>query len=416
MLSVNQAESIILNLVQPLDSKIDQDLVNLPLARGRILAESVRSNLNFPHWDNSAMDGYAVRFEDVANCSQEKPILLEIIEEIPAGYQPKLAIKKGQAARIFTGGCMPEGADTVVMQEQTNREGNFVTIGAEQKQYNFVRYQGSFYQAGADLLSQGIKLGAPEIGVLAAIQCVKIPVYRRPKVVIFSTGNELVSPEEKLEPGQLVDSNRYALVAALEELGVEIIKLGIVRDNKEDLQKNIDLAFSIADMVISTGGVSVGDYDYVEEVLTNVGAKIHVKSVAIKPGKPLTFATFTKSDQSPSYYFGLPGNPVSALVCFWRFFLPALAKFSGINQSNSSPQFITAKANQYLHSDGKRETYLWGKLNFVDGIAEFNLAGGSQNSANLINLAETNSLAIIPVGEKLIKSGSSVKVLVSHFN
>ncbi len=196
MLSVSDTEAVILNLVQPLDNQCDTEVVDLLAAGDRILAKPVTSKLDFPHWDNSAMDGYALRYTDVQHCSAEQPAILEIVEEIPAGYQPQSTIQPGQAARIFTGAVMPRGADTVVMQERTSREENRVYILAAPQPQEFVRHKASFYQAGTQLLPAGIKLNAAEIAVLAAAQCSQVSVYRRPRVAIFSTGDELVTLDQ----------------------------------------------------------------------------------------------------------------------------------------------------------------------------------------------------------------------------
>lgn len=408
MLPVHQAESIILNLVQPLNSQTDVEIVDLLTASGRILATPVSSKLDFPHWDNSAMDGYAVKFTDVKDSSPENPISLEIIEEIPAGYQPQRQIQSGQTARIFTGACMPPGADTVVMQEVTQKEGERVLILETPQPQEFVRYKGSFYQADTPLLNPGIRLSASEIAVLAALQCPKITVYRRPKVGIISTGNELVTPEQPLQPGQLVDSNQYALAVALAEMGAEVIRFGIVPDEREILQQTIAKAVTTTDFLLSTGGVSVGDYDYVEDILKELGAEIHIHRVAVKPGRPLTIATFSDAQ---CLYFGLPGNPVSALVTFWRFVQPALKKLAGVEQAGWKPDFVTAQTLQDLRSNGKRETYLWGQLNLGNNGYEFQLAMGSHSSGNLINLAGTTGLAVVPLNETLIPAGQSVQVL-----
>jgi molybdopterin molybdotransferase len=426
MLSAKQAEEIILGLVPTLDV----ETVDLSSVAGRVLAAPVTSELDFPHWDNSAMDGYAVRFADVQNCHETQPALLSVIEEIPAGCQPQHTIQPGEAARILTGACMPAGADTVVMQERTRKEDDRIAIlAAPPAPGDFVRHRGAYYQAGTTLLPAGIALNAPEIAVLAALKCQQLPVYRRPRVAIFSTGDELVTPDRPLQPSQIVDSNNYALSVFVAQMGAIPISLGIVRDRPEELKNAIEQAVTSADVVLSSGGVSVGDYDYVEQILGQLGAEIHIRSVAVKPGKPLTVATFagerergregesektlnsTLKASLSKLYFGLPGNPVSALVSCWRFVQPALKKLSGL-ADGWKPMIVRARSIQDLRSDGKRETYLWGKLRLVDGEYEFELAGGSHSSGNLINLAQTNGLAVLPVGQNAIATGETVRVLI----
>ncbi|BAY18735.1 molybdenum cofactor synthesis domain-containing protein [Anabaenopsis circularis NIES-21] len=409
MLPVSDAEVIILNLVQPLDDQQDIEIVDLLAASDRILANPISSQLDFPHWDNSAMDGYAVRYEDVQQANVEQPAILEIVEEIPAGYQPKTTIQPGQAARIFTGAVIPAGADTVVMQERTRREENRVFIQAAPQPKEFVRRKASYYQARSQLLPAGIKLKAAEIAVLAAAQCPQVKVYRRPRVAIFSTGDELVTPDIPLQPGQIVDSNNYALATLVKESGAEPLLLGIVKDNPDVLRETIAYAIANADIVLSSGGVSVGEYDYVDKILEALAAKIHIRAVEMTPGKPLTVANFP--NQNSAIYFGLPGNPVSALVTFWRFVQPAIKKLAGFAEG-WEPKFIKVRSHDELRTNGKRETYIWGRLNLVNGVYEFHKAGGSYSSGNLINLSQTNTLAVLPVGQTLIASGEEVQVLL----
>jgi molybdopterin molybdotransferase len=422
MLSVQEAEQMILNLVQPLDSQ-DQEQLPLTAVHGRILAAPVVGNQDFPYWDNSAMDGYALRHADVAACSTEAPVSLEIIEEIPAGVQPQKTVQPGQAARIFTGAMLPAGADTIVMQEDTQRQGNQVTILTAPKPQAFVRRRAEFYQAGTPLLPAGILLSAPDIAVLATAQCTQVSVYRRPRVAIFSTGDELITPDQPLQPGQIVDSNQYALAALVASAGAEPVLLGVVPDQPQAIRQTIAQAIATADLVLSSGGVSVGDYDFIDQILAELNAEIHIRAVAVKPGKPLTVATFTRSQQAsqtdlssgssnrPVLYFGLPGNPASVLVTFWRFVQPALRKLSGRN-TGWQPVFLTGKTVQTLRSDGKRETYVWGRSAPANGALEFHLAGGSQSSGNLINLAQTNALAVLPVGTTEVTAGEPVQLML----
>ncbi|MCC0179223.1 molybdopterin molybdotransferase MoeA [Waterburya agarophytonicola K14] len=407
MLSVNEVEEIILNLVEILDVEKDSEIVSLENIEGRVLAQAVKGKLDFPHWDNSAMDGYAVRYADVKDCSGDNPTTLKVVTEIAAGDRPNVEIKSGQTARIFTGAMLPVGTDTIVIQENTTRKGDEVIILSAPQEQEFVRHKGTFYQAGTPILKAGIKIGAPEIAVLATAQCTELSVYRRPRVAILSTGDELVTPEQSLQPGQIVDSNQYALASFVAQNGAIPVKLGIVPDKPEELKKAIAQAIDSADIVLSTGGVSVGDYDYVDRILAELGGTLHIRSVAVKPGKPLTVATFENNN---CLYFGIPGNPVSALVSCWRFVQPPLIKLTG--QNNYQPRFITATTRHDLKAGGRRETYLWGQLHLVDGNYEFALAGGSHSSGNLINLAQTNGLAIVPVGENFIAADREVVVML----
>ncbi len=394
------AESVILGLVQPL-TESDQEWVELHSAGDRILAAEITSPLDFPYWDNSAMDGYAVRFADVREASPEQPVSLEIGEEIPAGSAPQRMVQAGQAARLFTGSMLPTGADTVVMQEQTKLmgsggTGNQVQILVAPGFQDFVRQRGAYCLAGSRLLSQGTRLNAPELAVLATVQCLKIPVYRRPVVAILSTGSELVDPDQPLAPGQIVDSNQVALAHLVAQTGAEVKLMERVGDRPEALKLAIQSAINSADLVLSSGGVSVGDYDFVDRILAELGAKIHIRSVAVRPGKPLTVATFAPSAAGGRslLYFGLPGNPVSALVSFWRFVQPALLKLSGLADS-WGPIFVQATTRQALQGDQRREAYLWGQLYLINGHYEFALAAGGHSSGNLINLAQTNGLAVV---------------------
>jgi molybdopterin molybdotransferase len=406
MISVNSAATIILNAAQPMGLAVEQ--VPLHKAIGHLLAQSVESVLDFPHWDNSAMDGYAVRYDDVSDACQDNPIELEVITEIPAGSVPQGSIRSGQAARILTGSMLPNGADTVVMQEWTTRSGNQLYINqAPPQSGHFIRHQGSFYRSGEPLLRSGLRIGGPEIAVLAAAQCLAVPVFKKLRVGVLSTGDELVLPDQVLQPGQIVDSNQIALLALLSQAGFDALALGSVKDDRTSLKQAMKGAIDRCDVVISSGGVSVGDYDYVEELLDELGGEILIRSIAIKPGKPLTFATF----QAGKLYFGLPGNPVSALVTFWRFVLPALRKRSG-QTSPWSPLFVTATIHQPLKSDGKRENYLWGTILGGGDDLQFCPAMGSGSSGNLVNLAGSTGLAIIPVGETMVEAGDRISVML----
>lgn len=403
MYSVKEAESIILTQIQP---QQETEKVSLEAAFGRILAEDISSDLDFPYWDNSAMDGYAVRYEDVKDTNPENPVTLKIIAEIPAGKVPEKIIQPGETARIFTGAMLPAGSDTIIMQENTQQKGERVAILIPPEKIGlFVRQRGTFYRAGNTLLKAGIAINSPEIAVLATAQATELTVFSRPKVAIFSTGDELINPDETLQKGQIIDSNRYALTAFVASLGAIPRPLGIIKDSPELLRETIRKAVNSSAIVLSTGGVSVGDYDYIEGILGELGGQILIRSVAIQPGKPLTFATFPNG----CIYFGIPGNPVSALVSCWRFVQMAIKKLSGLTDYQS--KFLRVVTRDTLKSKGQREVYLWGKIEIIEGVYQFQLAPGQHNSANLINLTGTNALAIIPQGKTTIQAGETVEVM-----
>jgi molybdopterin molybdotransferase len=404
MIPVKDAESLILDLVKPLG---DYEVVDLTQALGRILAEDIYSNLDFPLWHNSAMDGYAFRFEDL----QQFATLAIAPSDIPAGSSQYFSITSGECVRIFTGGILPDGADTVVMQEDVEIISDRLHIKILPKLGEYVRQKGEFYQAGTILLQAGIKINPAEIGILASTQNQKVNVYRQPRVSIISTGTELRDlSHNSCQKGQIIDSNQYALSGLLTQAGAVPISMGIVGDRPEDIAEIMIKALAHSDLVISSGGVSVGDYDYVDRVLADLGANIQIKSCAIKPGKPLTVASFNHK-----IYFGIPGNPASLMVCFSRLIKGAIAKLSGANSAYWYPQYIQAIALDDLHAQGRRETYLWGFVTANHNHWQFqpisnHISGYS--SGNLISWAGVNALAILKVNQTYIPRGEIALVLM----
>lgn len=420
MLPVAEVEKIILNLVKPFDPEFDSEILPLSQTLNRILAEEIKSELDFPHWDNSAMDGYALRYADLENLQEIKLAIAP--KDIPAGVATSRTLAQGECIRIFTGGMLPIGADTVVMQEDSDLLGNFLQLKVKPQQGEYVRRKGEFIQAGTTLVTAGTKLGATEIGALASARCQQVKVFRQPKVAIISTGNELVSLEDSqfLQAGQIIDSNLYALSTLINQSGAIAIPFGVVRDNRQELESVMRRAIATADIVISTGGVSVGDYDYVDELLVKIGADIHVQSVAIKPGKPLTFASFTRAlnvnrSEDKVLYFGVPGNPVSAMLSFWRFIRGAFAKLNGSNETYWYPQFIRAVTTEDLHAQGRRETYLWGKLTYAKGNPIFQPVKNYLNnysSGNLISAIGTNALAVMRINQTYVPAGDEALIML----
>jgi len=404
MISVQNAEALILDLVKTLE---EYEEVDLSQAWGRVLVQDIRSNLDFPHWHNSSMDGYAFCYADLLKFET----LAIAHQNIPAGRSQNISINSGECIRIFTGGVMPQGTDTVIMQEDVEVSENRIKLKTIPKLGEYVRKKSEFYQAGTVLLKAGIKISAAEIGILAATQNPKVTVYRQPRVSIISTGNELRELSDSLQMGQIVDSNQYALSSLIRQAGAVPVPIGIVGDRPEDLSKSI-LQASDSDMVVSTGGVSVGDYDYVDAVLADLGADIHLRSCAIKPGKPLTVATLNRK-----LYFGVPGNPASVMVCFWRFINGAIAKLSGANSQYWYPKYIQAVTSDDLHAQGQRETYLWGYLEWNDSDRRWNFHPASKDnsgysSGDLISWAGANGLAILQVNQTYIPRGELALIMM----
>jgi molybdopterin molybdotransferase len=424
MLSVTEAEKIILNLVQPFDLDGNSELIDLSQGLQRILATDIHSDWDIPLWHNAAMDGYALRYADLANLdlNLEACQLAIAPTEIAAGNDAQPPLGNQECMRIFTGGMLPLGADTVVMQEDTEvvitEAGRFLKLKAKPTKGEYVRHQGEFIKAGDRLLQAGTRLGAPEIGAIAAIGRAQVQTFRQPKVAIISTGDELVSlasfansSQGSLRAGKIIDSNLYALTALVTQAGAIALPLGVVKDDRETIKQLILRAIAEADLIISSGGVSVGDYDYVEQILESIGANIQGRSVAIKPGKPLTIATLPKSAQQSIAYLGVPGNPASAIMSFWRFIRGAIAKLSGANPIEWVPQFMQAQTTQDLHSQGRRETYLWGKLTYVKGKPIFTPIQ-NYSSGNLVSMVSTNAIAVMRVHQTYVPQGDEVIVML----
>ncbi|MEY2977946.1 MAG: gephyrin-like molybdotransferase Glp [Prochlorotrichaceae cyanobacterium] len=419
MLSAIEAETKIRSLISPLsqrDPATTIEVVPLSQALGRILAQAISSDLAFPHWDNSAMDGYAVRYADVGQASTANPVSLAIVERIPAGQVPQRSLQPGETARIFTGSMLPPGADTIVPQEDVDAHEHHILVNAAPRQLGaFVRRQGEYYQSGDPLLKAGLRLSASDLGILAAAQCRQIPVYRSLRVGLFSTGNELVplANPAPLAPGKLIDSNQVALEATLHSIGITPVLLGIVPDDPVVLQETIAAHLPHLDVLISSGGVSMGDYDYIDRILLGLGAEFAVRSVAVKPGKPLTVAKLP-AQSGGTLYFGLPGNPVSALVSFWRFVQPALEALSG--WVDLPQRRVTGYTTLPLQGDQKREVYLWGRVAWHPPQGEkpegywFTPASGSKSSGNLIHLSQVNALAVLPAGERSLAAGAPLSL------
>ena len=385
MLSVEEARQQMLNTIPVLPSE-RRGILD---CAGYVLAEGLSAAENIPPFDNSAMDGYAVRTVDVKGASQESPAVLSVVETIAAGYAPTKQVPTGQAARIMTGAMMPEGADAVVMQEVTQQKGNEVKIFESVDAFENVRFTGESVKEGALVMGKGKHLRPPEISMLASLNCAEVSVHRKPIVAIVSTGDELTPLGEPLEPGKIRDSNRYGLYAQVEEAGGIPIDMGIARDDAVETERIFRAALAEADGLITSGGVSVGEHDVVKSVLAKLG-EINFWRVAMKPGKPQAYGI---ADGKP--IFGLPGNPVSSLVVFELFVRPALLKMAG-HIDLLRPTFKATLAETVTNRDG-RVNYMRVILTGSNGqyTAE---TTGPQGSGILHSLVLANGLITVPAG------------------
>lgn len=398
LLTVEAAQAIVLEAIKPLYT----ERVGISCALGRVLAESVAPRSDLPPHDNSSVDGYAVRAEDTLSDAQ---CALEVIEEIPAGRVPQLTVGRGQSARIMTGAVVPLGADAVVMQENTNVTGTTVQIHKPVIKGQNVRYRGEDVRTGQEVLSPGTVLGPGEIGLLASFQKSIVTVTQAPIVAILSTGDEIVDIDEPMLPGKIVNSNSYSLAALVREAGGNPTILGIVRDTESGIREAILEALH-ADFVLSTGGVSVGDYDFVKRVLVDLGADMRLWRVLMKPGKPLAFGTVQDKP-----YFGLPGNPVSCMVSFLLFVRPALRKAMGYPASTWHLPTITAKLSHSIRAGGDRRHYLRAHVTYRDGQFWASTVAG-QGSGILSSMAGTNGLVIVETGINELPEAASVQVIL----
>ena len=396
MLSVAEARARILAAFTPLG----REQVSLENALGRVLAESVTARVTQPPADVSAMDGYAVRAADVATV----PAKLRVTQSIAAGQAPAAAVKAGEAARLFTGSVVPDGADTVVIQENCDREGDIVTVREGKRTAGLnIRAAGLDFKLGDIGIPAGKLLTSRDIGLAASMNWPWLNVTRRPRIGILGTGDELVNPGEALGPAKIIASNGVALTAFVAACGATPINLGNSPDNRTILSKMIDSAIG-CDLLVTTGGASVGDHDLVQGVLTEKGMKLDFWKIAMRPGKPLMFG-----ELGALKVLGLPGNPVSALVTGTLFLAPAIKLMLGM--AELGPETVTAKLASPLPANDFRQDHLRAKLSRVNG-ALIATPFATQDSSMLSSLAHAQGLIIRVPEAPVAPTGSEVEVML----
>jgi molybdopterin molybdotransferase len=372
--------------------------IEIRQALGRVLAQDIVPAINVPAHDNSAMDGYAVRYSDL----HAGETVLEEAGSSFAGRVFEGEVGRGQCVRVMTGAVLPAGTDTVVIQEVTRRDGNRVVIPAGQKKAQNVRYAGEDLKVGIPVLKAGKALRAAELGLIASLGIGEIAVKRKLRVAFFATGDELASIGAPLKEGEVYDSNRYTLHGMLARLGVEITDLGVVRDDPARLEKAFRKASSAADAVITTGGVSVGEADFTRELMAKLGEVLFWK-IAMRPGRPMAFGRVDHA-----FLFGLPGNPVAVMVTFYQFVRDALLHLAGRTDDYAIP-LLKARAGEPLRKVPGRTEYQRGIL-FRDGSEWKVRTTGQQGSGVLRSMSEANCFIVLEHERGKVDAGEPVNV------
>jgi molybdopterin molybdotransferase len=409
LLDVNQARQRLLTYFSP----VGEEKIPISEGLGRILARPVKSTFDLPLFTHSSMDGFAVQAADVEDVQEDRPGILKVVEDIPAGTTPNTVVKPGQSARIMTGAVIPEGADAVVPVEFTDHYQKDYKPGAAVPETvqvlrpvrpgDFIRVRGQDVTNGAEVLKTGSRLRPQDLGLLAMLGINPVFVYQRPQVAIFSTGDELVPIDQPLQPGRIHDSNAYSLAASIARDGGAATYLGIARDREEDVESLLEEAADReVDLIISSAGVSVGAFDFVREVVRKRG-ELQFWRVNMRPGKPLAFGSYRGIP-----FVGLPGNPVSAFVGYEVFIRPAMIKMSGF--IGHFRELVRVRLGEEIESDG-RESYLRVRLQKREGQLVAHLTG-HQGSGNLLSLVQANALLIIPSGVKSLPINTEVDAWV----
>jgi molybdopterin molybdotransferase len=385
LLSVSEALTQLLDAVRPV---VDVELVPTLEANGRILAEDQHATINVPSSDNTQMDGYAVRAADCESGSAT----LRVSQRIPAGSVGE-PLAPGTAARIFTGALIPPGADAVVMQEQCEAVGDSVTVRHTPRAGEWIRREGEDVAAGSVILPAGTRLRSQELGLAASVGLASLPVLRRVRVAVFFTGDELAMPGEPLKPGAIYNSNRFTLRGLLENFGCEFTDFGIVPDSLEATRATLRKAAEQHDLIITSGGVSVGEEDHIKPAVEAEG-RLNLWQIAVKPGKPLAFGEIDR-EGGRSFFIGLPGNPVSSFITFLLFVRPFLLRLQGV--ADVTPRRLPLRADFDLPTGDRRNEFLRVRVNAAGGLDLF----PNQGSGVLTSTVWGDGLVDNPPGQAI---------------
>lgn len=397
MLTVEQTLINIKNNIKRISTTHEQQIRD---ALGYVLADDVISEIDVPPHRNSAMDGYALISKDL---SSGERITLKVIGSSFAGNPYQGAVASGECVRIMTGAMMPEDCDTVVMQEQTERDGDDLTINNNHCPGENVRFPGEDIKQGSVVLSANKKISPADLGLLSSIGISEVKTFRKPQIAFFSTGDELKSLGETLGPGDIYDSNRYTLFGMLTKMDVELLDLGVIADKKDLIKETLINAAKQADMVITSGGASVGEADFISEILAEIG-DVSFWKIAMKPGKPLAFGHINETP-----FFGLPGNPVSVMATCYLFVQPAILQLKGIE--TDSQLRINAKLGNDLRKAPGRTDFQRGILSQTNAGELIVSTTGMQGSHILTSMSKANCFIVLPQESGDVKAGETVEIL-----
>ena len=397
MIPVDEALDKILSHVLPLGF----EKVSLLDALGRVIGEDIYAKRNIPPLDNSAMDGYALKSEDVRMASQNHPVRLVVIEDLPAGFISTKTVEKGKAIRIMTGAPIPKGADTVIPVEVTKKEDGFVLIFNAAGPGENIRESGEDVKQGDRVISRGDLVRPAEVGMLASVGRSFVSVYQRPLVAILCTGDELVDVDGDLNEVKIISSNSYTIGAQVKDCGAIPLQLGIAKDRKEEIEEKLRQGIR-ADVLISSAGVSVGDYDFVKDVMKHLGTEMVFWKVAMRPGQPLAFGTMGGKP-----VFGLPGNPVSSMISFEQFVRPALLKMMGCR--HIFRPLVEAVLREEIKKMAGKRYFIRGSISFENNQYVVTTTG-EQGSGMLRSMVRANGLIVIPEDQEIVRAGEKVRV------
>jgi molybdopterin molybdotransferase len=401
---LQDAQKIVLDAAHPLGL----EKIGLLEVLGRVLGEDIVAQRDNPPWDNSAMDGFAVRYEDI---KQEhaigKPVVLKVIEDVPAGKMATKTVGPGQAIRIMTGAPVPKGADTVIKVEDTEHTPDSVTVFKPEPRGANIRPQGEDVKKGECIIAKGTQIRPSEAGMLAILAKSFVFVYQRPRVAILSTGDELADLDERFSEEKIINSNSWGIAAAVQEAGGVPFLLGIAKDNPAALKEKITHGLN-ADILVLSGGVSMGDYDFTKAVFKDLGAEMHFWKLAIRPGQPLAFGKI-----QGKLAFGLPGNPVSSMVTFEQLVRPAMLKMGG-HRGYGRP-VVQAQFQEKFSKRTDRRHFLRGILTREDGVFKVRTTG-DQGSGILTSMVKANCLIDIPQEVEKLNPGDTVSVQILSAN